>query len=245
MREFVARFGETIHRPQPLYFYLPHLLHKFAPWSVLMIAVALVELHSRKWRWRAALREMSPETFWLLCWSLGGLIVMSLVPSKRVDRIFPIVPPLCLLLAAQIGRVGALPRSDAAAQRLYLATALVVALLFTGGYTIWKVVTGYRQHRNALAVFGRDVRSEAAAHHWRYEVVSAKDEGLLLYLQKTRFIEPDHAITEWNRGSLDALVASTEKAPALMRGLQGAALSQLKSGERTEEQGTRYVLITH
>src|SRR5947208_8523778 len=41
MREFVGRFGETIHRPQPLYFYLPHLLHKFAPWSVLMIAVAL------------------------------------------------------------------------------------------------------------------------------------------------------------------------------------------------------------
>ena len=37
MREFVGRFGETIHRPQPLLFYLPHLLHKFAPWSVLMI----------------------------------------------------------------------------------------------------------------------------------------------------------------------------------------------------------------
>ena len=28
MREFVGRFGETIHRPQPLLFYLPHLLHK-------------------------------------------------------------------------------------------------------------------------------------------------------------------------------------------------------------------------
>jgi 4-amino-4-deoxy-L-arabinose transferase-like glycosyltransferase len=245
MREFVGRFGETIHRPQPLYFYLPHLLHKFAPWSVLMIAIALIELHSRKWRWRAALREMSPETFWLLCWSLGGLVVMSLVPSKRVDRIFPVVPPLCLLLAAQIGRVGALRRPDAAARRPYPAIALALAILFTGSYTIWKVVTGYRQHRNALAIFGRDVRRETAAHHWRYEVVSAKDEGLLLYLQKTRFIEPDHAITEWNRGSLDALVASTEKAPALMRGLQGAALSQLKSGERTEEQGTRYVLITH
>ena len=35
MREFVGRFGETIHRPQPLLFYLPHLLHKFAPWSLL------------------------------------------------------------------------------------------------------------------------------------------------------------------------------------------------------------------
>ena len=40
MREFVGRFGETIHRPQPLLFYLPHLLHKFAPWSVLMVAIA-------------------------------------------------------------------------------------------------------------------------------------------------------------------------------------------------------------
>ena len=245
MREFVARFGETIHRPQPLYFYLPHLLHKFAPWSVLMIAIALVELHSRKWRWRSALRDMSPETFWLLCWSLGGLFVMSLIPSKRVDRIFPVVPPLCLLLAAQIGGRGAPRRSDTSALRSYLAITLVVALLFTGSYTIWKVVTGYRHHRNTLAIFGRDVRREMVAHHWRYEVVSAKDEGLLLYLQKAHFIEADHAITEWNRGNLDALVASTEKAPALMCGLQGAALSQLKSGERREEEGKGYVLITH
>src|SRR6266403_6018935 len=103
MREFVARFGETIHRPQPLYFYLPHLLHKFAPWSVLMIGIAIFDVASRRWRIGAALREMSAETFWLLCWSLGGLIAMSLIPSKRVDRIFPLIPPLCLLLAAQIG----------------------------------------------------------------------------------------------------------------------------------------------
>src|SRR5438034_4520452 len=107
MREFVARFGETIHRPQPLYFYLPHLLHKFAPWSVLIIGIAFVDPHSRKWRLRPAFREMSPEAFWLLCWSVGGLILMSLIPSKRVDRIFPIIPPLCLLLAAQIARLVA------------------------------------------------------------------------------------------------------------------------------------------
>jgi 4-amino-4-deoxy-L-arabinose transferase-like glycosyltransferase len=67
MREFVGRFGETIHRPQPLLFYIPHLLHKFAPWSVLMIAIALVDLRSRSWRFRSVFRDMSPETFWLLC----------------------------------------------------------------------------------------------------------------------------------------------------------------------------------
>src|SRR5438067_1026570 len=56
MREFVGRFGETIHRPQPLFFYLPHLLHKFAPWSVLMIVIALFDLRSRNWRLRCVFR---------------------------------------------------------------------------------------------------------------------------------------------------------------------------------------------
>src|SRR6185369_1355729 len=107
----------------------------------------------------------------------------SLIPSKRVDRIFPVVPPLCLLLAAQIaGRDAALRRPVGAACRpcLWAPVALVFAILFTGGYTGWKVISGYRHHRDALANFGRDVRREMAAHHWRFEVVSAKDEGLLL-----------------------------------------------------------------
>ena len=247
MREFVGRFGETIHRPQPLLFYLPHLLHKFAPWSVLMIGIAVVDLRSRNWRLRSVFREMSAEVFWLLCWSVGGLIAMSLIPSKRVDRMFPVVPPLCLLLAAQISvKDAALRRPVGGARQPYLwpAVALAFAILFTGGYTVWKVAIGYRHDRDALAIFGRDVRNEAAAHHWRYELVSAKDEGLLLYLQKTHFIEPRWAVAEWNTGNIDALVASTEKAPDLMSQLRGATLSQLKSNGRKKEQGISYVLIT-
>src|SRR5438094_7105557 len=180
MREFVGRFGETIHRPQPLYFYLPHLLHKFAPWSVLIIGIAFVDLHSRKWRLRSAFREMSPEIFWLLCWSVGGLILMSLIPSKRVDRIFPIIAPLCLLLAAQIARLvacshGSVSRSSTRddvgltghrpvatenATRIYrwVAATLVLSILFTGGYTISMVISVYRNHRDSLALFGRKVR---------------------------------------------------------------------------------------
>jgi 4-amino-4-deoxy-L-arabinose transferase-like glycosyltransferase len=248
MREFLGRFGETIHRPQPLYFYLPHLIHKFAPWSILLIAIAIFDLALRRWKIGAAFRKMSPGTFWLLCWSLGGLIVMSLIPSKRVDRIFPVIPPLCLLLAAQISSgVGSLRRTEGpsrTAWRPYLATALAFAIFSTGGYTTWKVVAGYRDNRDALANFGRDVRREAEAHQWRYEVVSAKDEGLLLYLRKTHYIEPDRAIAEWNGGNLDALVASTEKAPRLVPQLRGATVFQLKSSDRKQEQRTGYILIT-
>src|SRR4051812_4862071 len=31
VREFLGRFGGDVHRSQPILFYLPHLLHKFAP----------------------------------------------------------------------------------------------------------------------------------------------------------------------------------------------------------------------
>ena len=161
-----------------------------------------------------------------------------MIPSKRVDRIFPVIPPLCLLLAA-------LRRPDASAGPPYLAIALAFSILFTGGYTIFKIVSGYGDHHDALVVFGRNVRHQAEAHHWHYEVVSAKDEGLLLYLRKTHFIEPDRAVNEWNRGNLDALVASTEKAPALLGELRDASLSSLKSNERKKAQERDYVLIIH
>jgi hypothetical protein len=163
-----------------------------------------------------------------------------------------VIPPLCLLLAAQVasynscshGPVGRSSRLRVSNEELGII-ALAFAIFFTGGYTGWKVITGYRDHRDALAVFGRNIRHEAEARHWRYEVVSAKDEGLLLYLRKTDFVKPADAITEWNTGNLDALVASKEKAAVLMRDLQGAALAQLQSNEREQnDQGRGYVLIT-
>src|SRR6476469_4551645 len=232
-----------------------------------MIGIAAVELRSRNWRLRSVFREMSPETFWLLCWSIGGLIVMSLIPSKRVDRIFPVIPPLCLLLAAQVatrnpcsnGPMGRSSRSietnetahRAAVTRTSLAhvyqwsaITLALAILFTSGYTVWKVITGYRDHRDALAAFGRNVRHEAEAHNWRYDVVSAKDEGLLLYLRKTHFIEPTDAVTEWNAGNLDAIVAPKQKAAVLMSELKGDALAQSQPDEREDQQGRGYVWIT-
>ena len=102
MREFLGRFGETIHRPQPLYFYLPHLTSQ----------VCSVE-HSahRDCNFRSGFAPMENRYgisrdvvgyFLAALLGLGGLIVMSLIPSKRVDRIFPVIPPLCLLLAAQV-----------------------------------------------------------------------------------------------------------------------------------------------
>src|SRR5947207_10689271 len=84
MREFFGRFSEAVHRSQAVYFYLPHLLHRFAPWSILLILLPLLAAREQSLGMRARLRGLSPETFWLVAWSLGGLVVMSLVPSKRI-----------------------------------------------------------------------------------------------------------------------------------------------------------------
>src|SRR5437764_3922557 len=243
MREFVARFGETIHRAQPLYFYLPHLLHKFAPWSVLIIAFAIVDLRSRRWKISAAFRELSPETFWLLCWSLGGLLAMSLIPSKRVDRIFPVIPPLCLLLAAQVVSISLDEKWRTHLYR-WSAVALLLSILLTGSYTIAKVFSGYRNHRDALAVFGREVRHEVEAHGWRYEVIGGKDEGILLYLDRLRFVEPEDAIAKWKAGIIDAVVAPDEEQPRLLRDLEGSVPSRIRSWTENDERTPRYILLT-
>jgi hypothetical protein len=139
-----------------------------------------------------------------------------------------------LLLAAQISNTNGAPRRP----YLWTVSAFVLAIFFTGGYTTWKVVTGYRDRRDALAVFGKNVRHEAEAHHWRYEVVAAKDEGLLLYLRKTHFIDPQLAITEWNNGNLDALITSAEKATTMMPKLPGAVIFESK-----QTQVKDYVLV--
>ena len=243
VREFAARFGGEIHRAQPLYFYFPHLLLKFFPWSVLMIAIAVIDLRSRQWRIGAAFREMSPEVLWLVCWSLGGLIALSIIPSKRVDRIFPVIPPFCLLLAAQIGKMSF---REQLRERVYQwsAAALLLSILVTSGYTIAKVISGYRGHRDALVIFGREIRHQAEAHHWRYDAIRARDEGMLLYIERTHFIPPDEAIRKWNSDALDALVVSTDEAPALIRELSNASLSQIRPAERKNEQALGYVLLT-
>src|SRR5678815_2626486 len=88
--EFLGRFtvGEkAVHHNQPIYFYLANVLGKFAPWSLLLIALPFQK------RVRAAIAS-DPSRLWLICWALGGLAFMSLVPSKRADRIFPVIPPL-------------------------------------------------------------------------------------------------------------------------------------------------------
>jgi hypothetical protein len=246
MKEFLGRFSQTVHRPQPVLFYFPHLLQKFAPWSVLILALTLLSFPRIRSGIRNLFHQANPDILWLVCWSFGSFVVMSLVPSKRVDRIYPVVPPLCLLLAAQVDGSFRIKQTGERALR-WSAAALLFSILFTGSYVAGKVLSDYRDNANHLEVFGRVVNQQAVAHHWRYEVISGEGggyEGMLLYLQKAHFIKPREAVQEWNSEALDALVVPKDKISELMRELQNATIVRPRSIDRNTCPQIGYVLVT-
>src|SRR5438477_2334760 len=152
LNEFGARFHEGIHRSQPLLFYIPHLLQKFAPWSLLSIGLLVVALRKTKAATGKWLGNLSPEMICIIMWALGGMVVMSLITLKRVDRIFPAIPPLCLLLAAQI---NALLADNVIRARRIVAFAITFAAIFTCAYAALRAIAGYRNDRAARVKFGR------------------------------------------------------------------------------------------
>ena len=210
-----------------------------------MILVAIV--CRTRGRVREALRNMPADIFWLICWSLGGLVVMSLVPSKRVDRIFPVVPPLCLLLGAQVS-LGLTRQEIRGRVYQWSAAALLFAFLFTTGYSLWKVVPGYLHQSDALVTFSRAVRREAARYHWRYEVVLSENrtgtEGMLLYLQKPHFFPLDKAVEKWNRGEIQALVIPEDQVSPAMAALREANIAPLRTSKRKDFHAPSYILVT-
>jgi len=195
LREFLGRFDMSdapVHKHQPFYFYLPHLLQKWGPWGV-----ALIALFSQR-RLRERLQR-DPAWTWLACWALGGLVLMSLVPSKRVDRIFPVIPPLCLLLAAAASEWFSVARPR---QGRIAAGIVALGVAISVGYTAIRVVDAFRTDQRALVRFGNAV----AAGEGRLAVASGADEGMLLYTRQTRFTRLDEAADRWQRREIDRLV---------------------------------------
>lgn len=231
LREFLGRFtvGEgAVHHNQPLWFYLANILHKFFPWSLgLILAAALPEVRSRIRR--------DPELLWLACWALGGIAFMSCVPSKRADRIFPVIPPLCILLAACLPLI---PRGRLRWPLTKIALwAVIFAIVNAGGYTVLKMVDGIRDHDEALVVFGERVRKLGSAD--RLAVLNGKDEGMLIYTNVRKFTSLDDAVALWDEGKIDRVVIPAsarraKKTPPIRNLFKGAedAFSSVPAPEK-------------
>lgn len=194
LREFLGRFslGEhAVHKNQPFYFYAIHLLAKFAPWSFLLAGLLFQK------KVRQALRT-DPGCVWLVCWIAGALLVMSVIPSKRPDRIFPLIPPLALLLVCAV--------REARLSRAILPTVVAAAVVMTGGYAAWNVWSGYGKHESALVGFGKRFGAVAADRAARFAVVYGQDEGMLLYTRTLQFTSLNLALNDLKARKINALI---------------------------------------
>lgn len=247
-REFLGRFdysARAYHASQPVWYYVAGLLGRWVPWSLFLLGTVFLVRPA----WRATLRD-DPAGRWLACWAAGGLVLMSLVPSKRTDRIFPVVPPLCLLLATVVGhasrRTAGAPSGVERWAGWTTAAALVVAVTATG----YEVRKSFRRHEDSLDRFGRHVRQLASARGWRCELatgghVEESDETLLVCLRRRSWLNNAAAAAAWRDGRVDALVLQTTTLKELGSALggEGTGFTVAARMDAARRQDVPYLLV--
>ena len=248
VREFLGRFtaGEAaVHHTGPVWSYFLGLLTRWAPWGVLLLAV---RFRARRVWWSLC---HDPETLWLICWAAGGLILLSLIPSKRIDRIFPVIPPLCLVLTALISQAcrpqenGPFTVPSPHWPLDWSKLSLVVAVMLSFADALHGVAKVYYHHEDAPSRFGEQVRVMTAGHP--LEMIYSKDtivgeEAMIVYLRRLRFLLPGEADQLARAGKLDAVVIN-EHSLDFARGLLGAfdpGAPRLSSSD----QDSPYLLLT-
>ncbi len=221
---------------EPIYYYFARLLALWTPWSVLLLAVRLRGAGVWWSLWR------DPRNLWLVCWAAGGLITLTLAPAKNLDRLLPILPPLCLLMVAALRcaeQAGMVRREEAAEgmlptvanhdemaaaapveivpadwPRAWSHLTLRVALALATGGALYGAGRAFWEGANAQERFGADARAATVGR--RLELVSplptTDDEALLVSLRRLEFLTPVQALQLWTTGRVDALVFS---APAV------------------------------
>lgn len=200
-KEFLGRFtvgaSAQHHNSLPGY-YTFHLLVRTLPWSLLIVAVFVAKPVRR------ALSN-DPLLIWLACWSAGGLIFMELVPSKRFDRILPVLPPLALLLARAARH---LPETAVFGwpRRRVVEGIAIVGMFGASGYTAAEIINAHRNHARVLVQFGEKVRSIVKNQRERLVITHVRDEGLLMYCGVRQYTERSKAIWLWENGRIDWMI---------------------------------------
>ena len=175
--------------------YLLKLLHRLLPWSAALLLLVCWSRQVRRALWAEEARR------WIVLSVLVPLLAMSLVPGKRADRIYPVVPSIALLAACTWPLVA----SRRAARVLHGLT--IGAALIWGGYTLANRLAGddaERRIERARLDFCNEVREAAGKAGGELRIVGpVKEEAqsLMVYLGMTRWIGREDAGAELARGN--------------------------------------------
>lgn len=87
---FARAVSDSIQHVRPMWFYVPALAGVMMPWTFLLPFAF----------WRSGVRERDSRLRFLAAWALFGFVFLSLVRNKLPGYILPLVPVLCILVAA-------------------------------------------------------------------------------------------------------------------------------------------------
>jgi len=124
VRETLDRFTTaSFHRTAPVWYYFPIVPLAAFPW----IVPALAGLPSWRWGWLARrVNEHAREAWFLTCWVLGPLALLSLNQSKLPQYVLPLMPAIALAAARALARDGIAAAGRVAAGLLALLGAVLV-----------------------------------------------------------------------------------------------------------------------
>ena len=136
-RELVERVATTVHhRTEPWWYFLPVLAVGFLPWTLWLCAAGA--LRRETGRGKELVRLVAG-------WVLLGVVMFSLSRSKLATYMMPLLPPLAILVAVILGRVGESER-DCGIGRLLRVGAVVAGLLVVGATGGLGMVAATRFH---------------------------------------------------------------------------------------------------
>jgi 4-amino-4-deoxy-L-arabinose transferase-like glycosyltransferase len=218
--------------------YPAQLLHRLFPWS---IALLLWWILDRKGRQRL-LDDAGAR--WIVIWFGCGLVIMSLVPGKRADRIFPVVLPLSILWAYVIRHASWNPAWRLTRCRAVQCLTIIAATVW-GGYTVYNQLINL-PHDPALGLrrfCDRVLAWEQLNGRPAVIVgpVSDDDQALPVYLRQTKCPDLAQALAGTGHGQT-ALIVPEDRIPELDR--SGLRYRIVETQTSTTSSGHRHLLVT-
>jgi 4-amino-4-deoxy-L-arabinose transferase-like glycosyltransferase len=87
--ELGDRLASGTRRAKPVWYYVPLLFGRIAPWPLVAAGAAVVAWRRRDERWR--------DVLFVVLWFAAFFAFLSAVPAKRHDLLLPVYPPVFML----------------------------------------------------------------------------------------------------------------------------------------------------
>jgi 4-amino-4-deoxy-L-arabinose transferase-like glycosyltransferase len=128
--------GGAQYCAHPFWYFVPHVLTGFLPWSLYLPAFALAA-------WPSSERKLPEPIVYAICWFVALFSFFSSSNGKCLIYILPVFPALAILVGWTVEQVQVGSASERSIKQVFSGGAVLVALATAGIVTIALILVGY------------------------------------------------------------------------------------------------------